>query len=233
MNNEQITAILNEVLTSGLMGFVVLWISRLLLSMFGVDELPYFINTRDDEERKMYFIGLGVLYYVYAGSLMGKATLEVMFRYVVLVLTLQVGVYLLSKCFTVPKGKNSKVNLLDVFLSDGGQLGSIEEFTRYRVIKDGTEYFGKIKDYKEHDGSYQFNITEEEADGHERLVDTLIVGDGTVIKKYVWMSKEQHKQHAGDELQKDYNYQIIKQELGLIVGAILTSGVLTLLVITH
>ena len=233
MNNVQITALFQEVVTSGLMGYVVLWISRLLLSMFGVDELPYFINTRDDEERKHYFIGLGMLYYVYAESLTGKATLVVMFRYVVLILTLQVAVYLLSKCFTAPKGKNSKVNLLDVFLSNGGQLGGIEEFIHYRVIKDGTEYFGKIKDYKNHDGSYQFNITEEKADGHERLVDTLIVGDGTVIKKYVWMSKEQHEQLASDDLQKDYNYQIIKQELGLIVGSIITSGILTLLIITH
>lgn len=231
--SEQITAIFNEAVTSGLMGYGVLWLSRVLLSMFGVDELPYFINTYDDEERNHYFIGLGMLYYVYAGSLTGKATLEVMFRYVVLVLTLQVAVYLLSKCFTAPKGKNSKVNLLDVFLSNGGQLGGIEEFIHYRVIMDGTEYFGKIKDYKEHDGTYQFNIKEEKADGLERLIDTLIVGDGTVIKKYIWMTKEQHKKYAGDELQKDYNYQIIKQELGLIVGTILTSGILTLLVITH
>lgn len=231
--SEQITALFQELVKSGLMGYGLLLLSRVILGMFGVAELPYFINARDDKERKHYFIGLGFLYYVYAGSLTGKATLVVMFRYVVLVLTLQVAVYLLSKCFTVPKGKNSKVDLLDVFLSDGGQLGNLEEFTRYRVIKDGNEYFGKIKDYKNHNGSYNFNITEEEADGLERLIDTLIVGDGTVIKKYLWVSKEQHKQYAGVDLQKYYNYKIIKQELSLIVGSLLTSGVLTLLVLTH
>lgn len=232
MNNVQITALFQEVVTSGLMGYVVLWISRLLISMFGVDELPYFINTRDDEERKHYFIGLGMLYYVYAESLTGKATLVVMFRYVVLVLTLQVAVYLLRKCIKV-KGKNSTISLIDTFLEDDLNSISLSEYIYYRVIMGGTEYFGKIKDYKEQDGSYNFNITEEKADGIERLLDTLVLGDGTVIKKYLWVSKEQHKKYAGDDLQKDYNYQIIKQELGLIVGAIITSGILTLLIITH
>lgn len=197
--SEQITALFQEVITSGLMGFVVLWISRLLLSMFGVDELPYFINARDTEERNHYFIGLGFLYYVYAGSITGKATLEVMFRYVVLVLTLQVAVYLLRKCIKV-KGKNSTVSLLDTFLEDDLNSGSLPEFTYYRIIMDGTEYFGKIKDYKEQDGTYQFNITEEKADGIERLMDTLVLGDGTIIKKYLWVSKEQHKKYAGEDL---------------------------------
>lgn len=232
MDNVQITALFQELVKSGLMGYGLLLLSRVILGMFGVAELPYFINTRDDEERKHYFIGLGMLYFVYAESLTGKATLVVMFRYVVLVLTLQVAVYLLRKCIKV-KGKNSTVSLLDTFLEDDLNSVSLSEYIYYRVIMDGTEYFGKIKDYKEQDGSYNFNITEEEADGIERLLDTLVLGDGTVIKKYIWMTKEQHKKYAGDELQKDYNYQIIKQELGLIVGTILTSGILTLLVITH
>lgn len=230
--SEQITALFQELVTSGMMGYGVLWLSRVILGMFGVDELPYFINTRDDEERKHYFIGLGMLYYVYAESLTGKATLEVMFRYVVLVLTLQVAVYLLRKCIKV-KGKNSTVSLLDTFLEDDLNSGILPEYTYYRIIMDGTEYFGKIKDYKEQDGSYNFNITEEKADGIERLLDTLVLGDGTVIKKYLWVSKEQHKKYAGEDLQKEYNYQNIKQKRGLIVGAVITLGILALLVITH
>lgn len=230
--SEQITALFQELVKSGLMGYGVLWLSRILLSMFGVDELPYFINARDTEERNHYFIGLGMLYFVYAESLTGKATLVVMFRYVVLVLTLQVAVYLLRKCIKV-KGKNSTVSLLDTFLEDDLNRGILPEFTYYRIIMDGTEYFGKIKDYKEQDGSYNFNITEEEADGIERLLDTLVLGGGTVIKKYLWVSKEQHKKYAGDDLQKVYNHQKVKQELSLIVGSFLTSGILTLLIITH